>query len=396
MMLEKIYIKGNKLKALDNRHPWVYSGAVAKMPENIEDGDIVELVHGQDKLIGYGFYAPGNQIVCRVFEYTRKPIDPTTQEYWSAKIAKAYAMRKAHVLSEDTNCFRLIHGEGDFFPGLIADVYNDLVSVQILIKGVDKIAPMIIKAFQEIGFERIYNKSKEISKRLENVETPKGWLTEKAGSPKVEVLENGVKFMVDVETGQKTGFFLDQRDARALVAKYSKDARVLNTFSYSGGFSMYALKAGAKLVHSVDASQPAIDLCNENAVINGFDNGEHEGYCADVFEHLTKMESNDYDVVILDPPAFAKSAKAVTAAARGYKQLNLKALRKIKPGGIIFTFSCSQKIDKDLFRKIVFQAAAEAHRNVRILHQTTQPNCHPINIFYPENEYLKGLVLFVE
>ncbi|WP_240971199.1 class I SAM-dependent rRNA methyltransferase [Flammeovirga aprica] len=394
--MEKIYIKKNKLKALDNRHPWVYSGAVAKMPEGLDDGDIVEIVHSNDKRLGYGFYAPGNQIVCRVFEYTRREIDPSTQEYWSDKIAKAFALRKAHVITEETNCYRLIHGEGDFFPGLIADVYNDLISLQILIKGVDRIAPMIIKAFQELGFERIYNKSKEISKRLENVETPKGWLTEKQGSPKVEVLENGVKFWVDVETGQKTGFFLDQRDARALVGKYSKGAKVLNTFSYSGGFSMYALKAGATLVHSVDASQGAIDLCDENAILNGFENGEHKGYCADVFEQLTKMERDDYDVVILDPPAFAKSAKAVTAAARGYKQLNLKALRKIKPGGIIFTFSCSQKIDKELFRKIVFQAAAEAHRNVRILHQTTQPNCHPINIFYPENEYLKGLVLYVE
>ncbi|NME72315.1 class I SAM-dependent rRNA methyltransferase [Flammeovirga aprica JL-4] len=391
-----MYIKKNKLKALDNRHPWVYSGAVAKMPEGLDDGDIVEIVHSNDKRLGYGFYAPGNQIVCRVFEYTRREIDPSTQEYWSDKIAKAFALRKAHVITEETNCYRLIHGEGDFFPGLIADVYNDLISLQILIKGVDRIAPMIIKAFQELGFERIYNKSKEISKRLENVETPKGWLTEKQGSPKVEVLENGVKFWVDVETGQKTGFFLDQRDARALVGKYSKGAKVLNTFSYSGGFSMYALKAGATLVHSVDASQGAIDLCDENAILNGFENGEHKGYCADVFEQLTKMERDDYDVVILDPPAFAKSAKAVTAAARGYKQLNLKALRKIKPGGIIFTFSCSQKIDKELFRKIVFQAAAEAHRNVRILHQTTQPNCHPINIFYPENEYLKGLVLYVE
>ncbi|MBD0404287.1 class I SAM-dependent rRNA methyltransferase [Flammeovirga sp. EKP202] len=391
-----MHIKKNKLKALENRHPWVYSGAVAKMPEGLNDGDIVEIVHSNDKRLGYGFYAPGNQIVCRVFEYTRKELDPNTQEYWSDKIAKAYALRKAHVISDETNCYRLIHGEGDFFPGLIADVYNDLISLQILIKGVDRIAPMIVKAFQELGFERIYNKSKEISKRLENVETPKGWLTEQQGSPKVEVLENGVKFWVNVETGQKTGFFLDQRDARALVGKYSKGAKVLNTFSYSGGFSMYALKAGATLVHSVDASQSAIDLCDENALLNGFDNSEHKGYCADVFEHLTKMERDDYDVVILDPPAFAKSAKAVTAAARGYKQLNLKALRKIKPGGIIFTFSCSQKIDKELFRKIVFQAAAEAHRNVRILHQTTQPNCHPINIFYPENEYLKGLVLYVE
>ncbi|MBB3700320.1 class I SAM-dependent methyltransferase [Flammeovirga yaeyamensis] len=393
--MQKIYIKKNKLKALDNRHPWIYSGAVAKMPESLEDGEIVEIAVGE-KLLGYGFYAPGNQIVCRVFEYTRRTMEVLTQEYWNEKIASAYALRKSHVITEETNCFRLIHGEGDFFPGLIADVYNDLVSIQILIKGVDKIAPMIVKAIQNLGFERIYNKSKEISKRLENVETPKGWLTEKQGSPKVEVLENGVKFWVDVETGQKTGFFLDQRDARSLVGQYSKDKKVLNTFSYSGGFSMYALKAGATLVHSVDASQSAIDLCDENAELNGFNNGEHTGYCADVFDHLNAMESNDYDVVILDPPAFAKSSKVLTKAARGYKQLNLKAFRKIKKGGILFTFSCSQVVDKVLFRKIVFQAAAEAHRNVRILHQTSQPNCHPINIFYPENEYLKGLVLYVE
>ncbi|MGB0523654.1 MAG: class I SAM-dependent rRNA methyltransferase [Flammeovirgaceae bacterium] len=392
--LPQLVIKKGKERAMNNRHPWIYSGAVQHLPQ-LENGDLVEIVSHDSKRIGYGFYAPGNQIICRVFEYTRDRIDVASSAYWEDKIRKAYELRKSLVISEQTNSYRLIHAEGDFFPGLIADVYHDTVVVQLLIKGTERIVDWIIAGLQGIGFHYIYNKSKEVSKRIEGVKIPKGWLTPDERSPIIEMLENGVKFRVNVETGQKTGFFLDQRDARKLLGEYCVGKKVLNTFSYSGGFSLYALQAGAKEVHSVDSSQLAIDLCNENATLNGFSQAQHQGFCADVFDYLKTMD-DDYDVVILDPPAFAKTAKAVKNAARGYKQLNLNAFRRIKPGGIVFTFSCSQKIDRDLFRKIVFGAAADAFRNVRILHQTTQPPDHPINIYHPENEYLKGLVLHVE
>ena len=392
--LPQLVIKKGKERAMTNRHPWIYSGAVSHIPD-IENGDLVEVVGHDSKRIGYGFYAPGNQIVCRVFEYTRDVIDVASPAFWEEKIRKAYDLRKRLVINEQTNSYRLIHAEGDFFPGLIADVYQDTVVLQLLIKGTEKIADWIIAALQKLGFRYIYHKSKDVSRRIEGLTIPKGWMTEERESPIVDMLENGVKFRVNVETGQKTGFFIDQRDARALLSEYSSGKKVLNTFSYSGGFSMYALKAGAREVHSVDSSQLAVDLCDENALLNGFSNEQHQGYCADVFDYLKKMD-DDYDVVILDPPAFAKTAKAVKNASRGYKQLNLNAFRKIKPGGIVFTFSCSQKIDRDLFRKIVFGAAADAYRNIRILHQTTQPPDHPINIYHPENEYLKGLVLYVE
>lgn len=394
-MHQRITIRKDKLRAMHNRHPWIFSGAVAHMPQQIENGEIVEIADQDDHLIGYGFYAPGNQIVCRVFEYTHEPMPVHTAAYWHQKIAGAYALRKAYVQSPETNAYRLLHAEGDFFPGVIADVYNDIVSVQLLIKGTERIREHIVSGLQALGFRYIYNKSKAVSERLEGVRDQQGWMTADERDVRTEILENGVKFWVNVETGQKTGFFLDQRDARALVGHYSRGNKVLNTFSYSGGFSMYALQAGAELVHSVDSSQKAVDLCTENVLLNGFAPERHEGICADVFDFLKKMDT-PYDVIILDPPAFAKTAKALPNATRGYKELNLMAFRKIKPGGILFTFSCSQKVDRDLFRKIVFGAAADAKRNVRILHQTTQPNCHPVNIFHPENEYLKGLVLQVE
>ncbi|MEH0154266.1 class I SAM-dependent rRNA methyltransferase [Limibacter armeniacum] len=394
-MLKQIIIKKGKERAMNNRHPWIFSGAVAKMPHDVENGEIVEVRNQDGGLIGYGFYAPGNQIICRVFEYTRDEMPVTDKAYWHNKIASAFAMRQKFVINEQTNCYRLIHAEGDFFPGLIADVYDKTVAVQLLIKGTERIADFIVEGLEKLGFPYVYNKSKEVAHRLEDVSIKKGWISQKEGDVRIPVLENGVKFWVNVEEGQKTGFFLDQRDARDLVGHYSKDAKVLNTFSYSGGFSMYALKEGAELVHSVDVSQKAVDLCDENVALNGFAPEKHEGFADDVFNFLKNMET-DYDVIILDPPAFAKNARAVPKAAQGYKQLNLQAFRRIKPGGIVFTFSCSQKIDRDLFRKIVFGAAADAHRNIRILHQTTQPNCHPINIYHPENEYLKGLVLYVE
>lgn len=392
--MQKLIIKKGRERALINRHPWIFSGAVQTLP-NAELGEILSVYSHDNRLIGYGFYAPGTQIVCRVFEYTDKEIDVLTQEYWTDKFRKAYEIRKRFIVSEQTNAYRLINAEGDFFPGLIADVYADTVVIQLLIKGTENLLDFIIEALKVIGFEKVYLKAKEVAGRLENVLHKKSWVSEKTGAAQIEIIENGVKFWVDIESGQKTGFFLDQRDARQLIKTYSKGAKVCNTFSYSGGFSLYALDAGAELVHSVDSSKIAVDLIEKNLELNNISPERHQSYAEDVFKFLKQTE-NKYDLIVLDPPAFAKTAKAVPNATRGYKELNLIAFRKINPGGIVFTFSCSQKITRDLFRKIVFGAAADAKRNIRILHQTTQPPDHPVNIYHPENEYLKGLVLYVE
>jgi len=392
--MKKLIIKKGRERAFINRHPWVYSGAVQELPE-AEIGEILSVYSFDNRLIGYGFYAPGTQIVCRVFEYTAEETDVLSQQYWTDKLGKAFVIRERFILSGQTNAFRLVNAEGDFFPGLIADVYNDTVVIQLLIKGTELIKDFIINALEEFGYKKVYLKAKDVTGRLEGVKTLKGWISKEEGSPEIEIVENGVKFQVNIETGQKTGFFLDQRDARMLIKEYSKGAKVCNTFSYSGGFSLYALEAGAELVHSVDSSKAAIELIDKNLELNGVKPEKHESYAEDVFRFLKKTE-NKYDLIVLDPPAFAKTAKAVPNASRGYKELNLTAFRKINPGGIVFTFSCSQKITRDLFRKIVFGAAADAKRNIRILHQTTQPPDHPINIYHPENEYLKGLVLYVE
>ncbi|RLD84180.1 MAG: class I SAM-dependent rRNA methyltransferase [Bacteroidetes bacterium] len=392
--MQKLIIKKGRERAFINRHPWIYSGAVQELPK-AKLGEILSVYSIDNRLIGYGFYAPGTQIVCRVFEYTDTETDVLLQQYWTEKLEKAFVIRKKFILSEQTNAFRLVNAEGDFFPGLIADVYNDTVVIQLLIKGTENIKNFILSALKSLGYKYVYLKAKEVTGRLEGVKTLKGWVSEEEGSTEIEIVENGVKFLVNIETGQKTGFFLDQRDARMLIKQYSEGAKVCNTFSYSGGFSLYALEAGAELVHSVDSSKKAIELIEKNLELNCVSPEKHESYTEDVFKFLKKTE-NQYDLIVLDPPAFAKTAKAVPNATRGYKELNLTAFRKINPGGIVFTFSCSQKISRDLFRKIVFGAAADAKRNIRILHQTTQPPDHPINIYHPENEYLKGLVLYVE
>jgi len=388
--MKNLILKKGKEKAVYNRHPWIFSGAVAELP-SAENGEIIAVYENGKQLIGYGFYAPKSQIVCRVFEFTNQHTQ-IDEHYWFLKIEKAFQLRKQLIDFQTTNCYRLLHAEGDFLPGVIADVYHQTVVLQLLIRGTEKLIEPITKALRQLGFQYIYLKTKEVSQFLEEIQTPAGWIGAQ-GSTILTVKENNILFKVDIAEGQKTGFFLDQRDARSLTARYAYGKKVLNTFSYSGGFSLYALQAGAMLVHSVDASRNAVDLANENALLNGFQ--AHEAFCTDTFEYLKKMET-DYDIIILDPPAFAKTAKAVPNATRGYKELNLKAFQKIKSGGILATFSCSQKIDRDLFRKIVFGAAADARRNIRILHQTTQPPDHPINIFHPENEYLKGLFLYVE
>ncbi|MDX2301601.1 MAG: class I SAM-dependent rRNA methyltransferase [Microscillaceae bacterium] len=385
-------LKSGREKSLLKQHPWVFSGAVERLPD-AQNGDMIQIHNHQGKLMGYGFYSPQSQITARIFEFTQQPLI-LDKSYWMLKIQKSYQIRQAYVQKADTNAYRLLHAEGDFFPGVIIDIYQNCAVVQLLVKGTEKIYPQITEALQNLGFEYIYLKTKDNSRFLEDLNLPGSWVDDRV--PKqVEILENGLNFYIDVEKGQKTGFFLDQRENRQLLRTYSFGKKILNTFSYTGGFSVYALAGGAKEVHSVDISKEAIALGDEIIRKNFDSQAPHQSYTEDCFDFL-KRSSADYDIIVLDPPAFAKNKKAIPNASRGYISLNELGLRKLKPGGLLFTFSCSGSIDRDLFRKIVFTAAAEVKRNIRILHQLSQPLDHPINIYHPEGEYLKGLVLQIE
>jgi 23S rRNA (cytosine1962-C5)-methyltransferase len=392
MLYKKLVLKSGRERSSRNRHPWIFSGAVKVMP-NAENGEIIEVRTNADELIGYGFFSPSSQITCRLFEFSEEPkvID---DNYWFAKIENAFHLRKQLFNPAETNCYRLLHAEGDFFPGIIVDVYGEVAVLQLLVKGTEHISETIIQGLNKLGFKFIYLKTKQSTQLLEQVEQGSRWIGESHPMP-IVVLEHGIPFSVNVETGQKTGFFIDQRENRKLTAEWSKGKTVLNTFSYSGGFSLYSLAAGANLVHSVDSSKDAIALCDANIQLQGSQR-KHESFVEDCFDFLKKAPENLYDIIILDPPAFAKNARSVDNAARGYKNLNALGFQKVKPGGLLFTYSCSQHIDKDLFRKIVFSAAAESRRNVRVLRQLSQPEDHPINIYHPEGEYLKGLMLLVD
>lgn len=392
MEYKELILKPKKERALIHRHPWIFSGAVAKLPQ-AENGEIVTVISHEGKRLGYGFFSPLSQIVCRVFDFDREAA-VFNASYWKNKIERALVMRRQFISSDQTDCYRLLHAEGDYFPGIIADAYGESLVVQLLIKGTERLLPELKEAFISLGFKHIYLKTKQSSQILENINEELTWLTDPIELP-VVIKENNVKLLVDFEKGQKTGFFLDQRENRQLAGTLSKGKNVLNTFCYTGGFSVYALAGGAKTVHSVDSSKDAIAMCNENVKLNEAED-RHVSYVADCFEFLKQAEKDFYDLIILDPPAFAKSARKVENAARGYKELNMLGIKRIKPGGVIMTFSCSQNVDKLLFQKIVFGAAADVGRNVRILQQLGQPLDHPINIYHPEGEYLKGLLLYVE
>jgi 23S rRNA (cytosine1962-C5)-methyltransferase len=390
MSYTKIYLKPGKEKSLERQHPWVFSGALAPGHEKLADGTLVTLVDNYKKTRATGFYSPSS-IAIRVLYFGETKID---QDFFSYKIKTAFDLRKTlHLPAKNiTNCYRLIHGEGDGFPGLIVDVYNHTAVVQCHAAGYSGFLEEIKKAITENSdgvIKFVFHKSKETSKG--NDQAGDGFIGEN-GSEEIEVCENRNKFYVNIATGQKTGFFLDQRDNRELLTHFSKGKKVLNTFSYSGGFSVYALAAGANHVTSVDISQKAIDLCDKNIALNGFKN--HISLVADVVDHI-KQVGDDYDVIILDPPAFAKHLSARHKAVIGYKRINSEAIKKIKPGGIIFTFSCSQAVDRELFESTVCAAAIDTGRNVQILHRMNQPADHPVSIFHPEGHYLKGLVIYV-
>ncbi|MFN3403346.1 MAG: class I SAM-dependent rRNA methyltransferase [Cytophagaceae bacterium] len=392
MNFPELKLKSKREKSIINKHPWIFSGAVDKA--NAKEGDIVEVKSADGKTLGFGFYSKESQISCRMFHWGEKPEDFESSEYWQNKILKAVLLRKSFINYSQTNAYRLLHAEGDFLPGIIADIYNDVCVVQILIEGVNRRRSLFVEALTKAGFKNIFLRNSGSSKANQDVVMEGDWLAG-SSSKEIEILEHGQKFLIDLEKGQKTGFFLDQRENRELIKAYSKGKTVLNAFSYTGGFSVYAHAGGAKEVHSLDISQPAVEGAITNVRLNYAD-ANHKGISKDCFEYLNEMPADFYDFIILDPPAFAKSAKAVDRAARGYKDINLRAFRKIKSGGLLATFSCSQHISKDLFQKIIFGASADSGRNVRIVQHLHQPADHPVNIFHPEGEYLKGLLLWVE
>lgn len=393
MAIKTIKLKKGKEDSLLRFHPWVFSGAVESAPTDIEEGDIVKVVSNDNRFIGVGHFQIGS-IVVRILSFEDTSIDLT---FFEERLSAAYDLRKTlNLIRHDNNAFRLVHGEGDFLPGLIVDVYGNTAVVQAHSPGMHFARNTIAQALvglNDAGIKNVYYKSETTLPFKAQLDPQNDYIV--GGYETNIAIENGLKFQVDWLKGQKTGFFVDQRDNRSLLEHYAKGRSVLNMFCYTGGFSFYAMRGGANLVHSVDSSAKAIALTKANVELNFPGDSRHEAYAEDAFKFLNTID-NKYDLIILDPPAFAKHRNAIKNALIGYRKLNAKAFEKIRPGGILFTFSCSQAINKEQFRLAVFSAAAMSKRKVRILHQLTQPADHPINIYHPEGEYLKGLILYVE
>lgn len=389
-----IYLKKGKDESMKRFHPWVFSGAIQKMDDGIEEGDIVDVISNNGQYIGRGHYQIGS-IAVRILAFCDEPIN---EIFWRKRLNTALQMRISIGIADNphNNTYRLVHGEGDNLPGLIIDCYGKTAVMQAHSVGMHVCREIIAKELINImgdRIENVYYKSETTLPFKADLGQENGFIY--GGTDENIALENGLKFHVDWLRGQKTGFFVDQRENRSLLEQYAKNKRVLNMFCYTGGFSFYAMRGGAEVVHSVDSSAKAIELTTKNVELNFPGDQRHAAFCEDAFKYLDQAGSN-YDLIILDPPAFAKHRGALHNALKGYTRLNVKAFEKIRPGGIVFTFSCSQVVTKDNFRNAVFTAAALSGRKVRILHQLHQPADHPINIYHPEGEYLKGLVLYVE
>lgn len=392
-MQGKIILKKGKEYSIERFHPWIFSGAIQETVGELTDGCWVEVLNFKQKVLGRGHYQKGS-ITVRMLSFDGE----STGDFWEIKIKKALDLRKSSGLpSEATNAFRLIHGEGDGLPGLVVDYYNGIAVVQAHSVGMHLDRMNIVEGLKKIlteDLKAVYYKSQTTLPGKDRENFPDEYLYGMSAVPHL-IHENSNKFFVDWEEGQKTGFFLDQRENRKLLSTYSAGKKVLNTFCYSGGFSIYALNAQATLVHSVDASEKAIDLTRKNIELNGFNVLENLCFAEDVFEFM-KDKKDQYDIIVLDPPAFAKHRDARHQAVKGYQRLNMEAMKSIKPGGIIFTFSCSQVVDKKLFYDTIVSAAIQAGRQIKVLHHLSQAPDHPVSIFHPEGEYLKGLVLYVE
>ena len=393
-MYKKIYLKKGKEESLKRFHPWIFSGAIQRTEGDIEEGEVVRVITAGGDFIAVGHYQIGS-IAVRVLSFSDLDID---NEFWKSRLLSAYNMRRSVGIVDNpqNNTYRLVHGEGDNIPGLVIEIYGNTAVMQAHSVGIHQQRMAIASCLVEIAgglIKNVYYKSETTLPYKAELGQEDGFII--GGSDDNVAMENGLKFHVDWLKGQKTGFFVDQRENRSLLERFAQGKKVLNMFCYTGGFSFYAMRGGAELVHSVDSSAKAIELTTRNVEMNFPGDKRHEAYCEDAFKYLDRM-GDRYDLIILDPPAFAKHRGALHNALKGYTRLNLKAFEKIQKGGILFTFSCSQVVTKDNFRNAVFTAAALAGRKVRILHQLHQPADHPINIFHPEGEYLKGLVLYVE
>lgn len=393
-MYKSIYLKRGKEESLLRFHPWVFSGAIHHADTGIQEGETVRVIASTGDFIAVGHYQVGS-IAVRVLSFSDITID---QSFWRERLAAAITMR-CHIGIADNpenNTYRLVHGEGDWLPGLVIDCYGSTAVMQAHSVGMHLNRMDICQALTDVmggRIQQVYYKSETTLPYKAHLEEEDGFIF---GHTDDDIaVENGLKFHVDWLRGQKTGFFVDQRENRSLLEHYSKDKTVLNMFCYTGGFSVYAMRGGAKCVHSVDSSAKAIEITNNNIGLNFPGDPRHEAYCEDAFRFLEEKKDK-YDIVVLDPPAFAKHRAALHNALKGYIRLNAKGIRLVKEGGLLFTFSCSQAVSKDQFRSAVFTAAAQSGRKVRIIHQLHQPADHPINIYHPEGEYLKGLVLYVE
>lgn len=390
--LPRIILRPGKEKSLQRRHPWVFSGAIARKDKDLRDGDIVEVYDAQRQYLATGHYQP-TTIAVRVFSFEQRDID---RDFWREKLQNAIAFRKNILLpNPQTNMYRLVNGEGDGMPGLIIDAYNRHLVMQVHSMGMYRLHENLAELLAELlpDMKAICLKTAIETAEGEEVAMKSGWIY---GQPDGEVIasEHGILFKIDILNGQKTGFFLDQRESRAMVGELAKGRTVLNMFSYSGGFSLYALRGGAEHVDSVDISQKAIDLVEENVRLMGGDFAKrHNAVCEDVFAYLDRMPDYYYDLIVLDPPAFAKHHRVKEQGIKGYRNINRKTMEKIRPGGLLFTFSCSQAISRDDFQTLVFSAAALAGKNVRVVSRLQHAPCHPVSIYHPEGEYLKGLLV---
>jgi len=388
-------LKKGKEESLDRFHPWVFSGALAEpLPDGLEEGDVVGIETSTGRFIGTGHFQIGS-IAVRILDFSNRKIDSS---FFAERLREALSVRETLGLKrQDNNAFRLVHGEGDFLPGLVVDIYGPTAVVQAHSPGMHYCRDIIARelvGLEGAWIENVYYKSETTLPFKARLDPQNDYII--GGFVGNEAIENGLKFNIDWLRGQKTGFFVDQRDNRSLLEHYSKGRKVLNMFCYTGGFSVYAMRGGAKLVHSVDSSEKAITLTDANINLNFPGDTRHRSFAEDAFKFLDRIGQGEYDLVILDPPAFAKHRSALRNALRGYQKLNFKAIEKLAPGSILFTFSCSQAVSREQFRLAVFSAAAQSGRKIRILHQLTQPADHPVNIYHPEGEYLKGLVLYVE
>lgn len=392
--MKKIFLKAGKEESILRHHPWVFSGAIAKMESGIEEGEIVEVFSSKNKKLATGHYQIGS-IAVRILEFGEKNL---TENFYENRLESAFKLRESlNLVRPDNNCYRLVHGEGDFLPGLVVDIYGDTAVMQAHSPGMHydrmKLADTLV-SLPNAGIRNVYYKSDTTLPYKANLGPENDYLIGKYDGNLA--LENGLQFNIDWLKGQKTGFFIDQRENRKLLEKFSHGRNVLNMFCYTGGFSVYAMRGGAQKVVSVDSSSKAIELTEANIAMNFPDDTRHKAVAEDAFKFLDSIKEDEYDLIVLDPPAFAKHRSALKNGLIGYRKLNLKAFEKIRKGGFIFTFSCSQVVTKEMFRLAVFTAAAQSGRKVRILHQLSQPADHPVDISHPEGEYLKGLVLYIE